>query len=34
MRYQEVAVLNANRSKFGAVFADKKLYIFGGKRGK
>ncbi len=32
--YEEVAALNANRSKFGAVFADRKLYVFGGKRGK
>jgi len=26
--------MNANRSKFGAIFADRKLYVFGGKRGK
>lgn len=26
--------MNSNRSKFGAVFADRKLYVFGGKRGK
>ena len=26
--------MNANRSKFGAIFADRKLYAFGGKRGK
>ncbi len=34
MVYHEVATLNANRSKFGTVFADRKLYVFGGKRGK
>jgi len=34
MNYQEVGTMNANRSKFGAVFVDKKLFVFGGKRGK
>lgn len=34
MTYHEVTRLNANRSKFGAVFGDKKLYVFGGKKGK
>lgn len=34
MSYQEVASLSSNRSKFGAVLADRKLYLFGGKRGK
>ncbi len=26
--------MSSNRSKFGAVFTDKKLFLFGGKRGK
>lgn len=26
--------MNANRSKFGAIFVDRKMYVFGGKRGK
>jgi hypothetical protein len=33
MTWENVQQLN-NRSKFGSVFVDKKLFFFGGKKGK
>lgn len=32
--WEEVCLLNSNRSKFGAIAFDKQILIFGGKKGK
>ena len=32
--WEEVCSLSSNRSKFGCIANDKKIYIFGGKKGK
>lgn len=32
--WQQVTPLSTNRSKFGSIVINKKVYIFGGKKGK